>query len=162
MDGQTDRQTDRQTDSSDFIGPSIGQGSNERKKFVKVQPFNLAKVQCLYGHMKPTIRDMGPKNIILHHLTNDVNSEKNPCQIPRLIIDLAVLLETNTNNIAISLYMTLSYPYYPITPHNNDLNNTASEVNNLLVYMCGERHIPVIRHSQTIHPDTLLVKMGSI
>ena len=105
---------------------------------------------------------MAPKNIILHHLTNDVNSEKTPCQIPRLIIDLTVLLETNTNNIAISLYMTLLYPHYPITPHNNDLNNKASEVNNLLVYMCGERHIPVIRHSQTIHPDTLLVKKGSI
>ena len=29
MDGQTDRQTGRQADNSDFIGPSIKQGSNK-------------------------------------------------------------------------------------------------------------------------------------
>ena len=49
MDGQTDRQTDRQTENSGFIGSSVGQGSNERKKIVKVQPFNSVKVQCMYG-----------------------------------------------------------------------------------------------------------------
>ena len=35
-------------------------------------------------------------------------------------------------------------------------NNKASKMNNCLEYMYGERHVPVIGHSETTHPDTHL------
>ena len=60
--------------------------------------------------------------------TNDLNSEKTSSQIARSIIDPAILLKTNTNNI-----MSL------IAPRNCDLNNKASKVNNYLANVCSER-----------------------
>ena len=99
------------------------------KCIVKVRPFDSAKVQFMYDHVKLTIRDVNPGNIILCVETTDLNSVKTSSQISRSIIDLAVSLKTNT--IKISL----------ITPRNDHLNNNGSKVNNLLVNMCGERHI---------------------
>ena len=80
-----------------------------------------AKVQCMYDHVKPKIRDMNTENIIPYVGTNDLNSEKTLSQIARSITGLAVSVKTNTNNIAISL----------IKPRIDDLNNKASEVSTL-------------------------------
>ena len=41
-----------------------------------------------------------------------------------------------------------------ITLRCGHLNNKASKANNHLVNTCRERHIPVIGHSETVHPDT--------
>ena len=43
---------------------------------------------------------------------------------------------------------------------NEGLNNKANEVNNLLVNMCGKRHIPATVESKIIHPDTHVNKSG--
>ena len=85
----------------------------------------------MYDHVKSTLRDVNPKNNIILHVTNDLNLEKTSSQIARSIIDLAVSLKTNTNNITIFL----------ITPRTDHLNNKASRVNNCLVNTCSERHI---------------------
>ena len=47
-----------------------------------------------------------------------------------------------------------------MAPQNNGLKNKANEVNNRLVNMCDQRHIPVIGHINTIHLDTHLNKSG--
>ena len=41
---------------------------------------------------------------------------------------------------------------------NDGLNNKANEVNNLLVNMCGKRHIPATVKSKIIHRDTYVNK----
>ena len=118
------------------------------KRVAKKQPFSSAKVQCTYDHAKPTRRDVNPENIILHIGTNDLNFDKTSSQIARSIIDLDVSLKANTNTITI----------FFITPQNDHLNNKASKVNDLLVNMCGERHIPNTGHSKTIRRGTHLNK----
>ena len=40
------------------------------KCLVKVWPFNSAKIRCMHDHVKLTIRDFDPDNIILHCGTN--------------------------------------------------------------------------------------------
>ena len=47
---------------------------------VKVRTFTTAKVSCMQDHVKPTIRDINPQQIILHVGTNDLkttNSQSN-------------------------------------------------------------------------------------
>ena len=118
------------------------------KCILKVRPFSSAKVRCMYDHLKPKIRYVNTDNIILHVGTNELNSEKTSSQIARSI-----------NGVVISL-KTITIMIYVITPRNDHLNNKASEVNDRLVNICVERHIPVTGHSETIHPDALLNKSG--
>ena len=54
---------------------------------VKVQPFNSAKVRCMYDHAKPTVRDFDPDHIILHCGTIDSNSNTKSSQLSRDIVD---------------------------------------------------------------------------
>ena len=54
---------------------------------VKVQPFNSAKVRCMYDHAKPTVRDFDPDHIILHCGTIDPNSNTKSSQLSRDIVD---------------------------------------------------------------------------
>ena len=100
----------------------------------------------MYGHVKPTVSCVSLVKIILHVGNNDVNFEETSNQIAKAIIDLAVLMKTNTNNISLSL----------ITSESDHLNNKANEIYNRLINICGERHITVIRHSNTIRSDTQL------
>ena len=58
----------------------------KHKCFVKVQPFNSAKVRCMHDHVKPTVRDFNPDHIILHYGTNDLNFEQTASQIAGSII----------------------------------------------------------------------------
>ena len=75
--------------------------------------FSSAEVQCMYDHLKLTLRDVSLGNIILHIGKNDLNSDKTSSQIARSIINLAVALKANTNIILISI----------ITQQNDHLNN---------------------------------------
>ena len=65
------------------------------KCLVKVRPFNLANVRCMYNHAKPTIRDLEPDNIILRCGTNGLSSNRASSQIAREIIDLAFSLKSD-------------------------------------------------------------------
>ena len=47
----------------------------KHKVVVKVRTFTVAKVSCMQDHVKPTICDINPKQIILHIGTNDLKTE---------------------------------------------------------------------------------------
>ena len=54
---------------------------------VKVQPFNSAKVRCMYDHAKPTLRDFDLDHIMSHCGIIDPNSDTKSSQIARDITD---------------------------------------------------------------------------
>ena len=72
------------------------------KYIVKVRSFPGAKISCMVDHVKPTIREDAPDNIILHAGTNDLRSEKTSSQIAKAIIELAMLLKTDENSVIVS------------------------------------------------------------
>ena len=47
----------------------------KHKVVVKVRTFTIAKVGCMQDHVKPTIRDVNPQQIILHVAINDLKTE---------------------------------------------------------------------------------------
>ena len=105
-----------------------------RHKFlVKVSPFSSARVSCMFGHVKPIIRDDKPDHVILYTGTNDLCSEKTASQIDRSINELAMSLKDNDNSVLVS----------STVPRHDNLNNKATEVNNRLLLMC-------ISHSENI------------
>ena len=53
------------------------------KFILKVRSFNSAKLQCIYNHVKATLIDVKPENIIFQVGTNDLNFEKTSSQIAR-------------------------------------------------------------------------------
>ena len=89
----------------------------------------------MHDHLKPTVRGFNPDHIILHYRTNDLSSKRTATQIVRSIIELALSLKYQDNNVSISL----------IAPRNVNLNNKASEVN-----------IPYIDHINSIQPENFL------
>ena len=97
----------------------------------------------MYDHVKPTIREFNPNNIILHVGTNELKSSKTASQISRSVIDLALSLKTEANAVMMLL----------IVPQKNNLNNKAQEVNSRLINMCGERDIAFIDHTDTIDTE---------
>ena len=48
----------------------------QNKKLIKVRLFSVAKVTCMYDHVKPTIREFNPNHIILHVGTNELKNSK--------------------------------------------------------------------------------------
>ena len=97
----------------------------KQRGIVKVPPFTTAKVSCMQDHVKPTIRDINPQQVILHVGTNNLKTERTASQIAKSIIDLSISLMKNENMIAVS----------DIVPRLDELNNKAMEVNNHLKLM---------------------------
>ena len=114
----------------------------KHKGIVKVRRFTTAKISCMQDHVKPTIRDINPQQIILHVGTNDLKTERTASQIAKSIIDLSISLKKN-GNIAVS----------GIVPRLDELNNKAAEVNNRLELMCKQRGSPYMSHYETIDPN---------
>ena len=63
--------------------------------------------------------------------------------ISRAVIDLALLLKSETNVVTISL----------IVPQKDNLNSKVQEVNSRLINMCGECNIAFIDHTDTIDTE---------
>ena len=82
----------------------------------------------------------------MHCGTNDVSSERTVSQIARSIVELALTLKCEDNKKSISL----------IVPMNDNLNNKTNEVNSHLTYMCAERNIPYMDHTNSIQPENHL------
>ena len=114
-----------------------------KQSYFKVRPFTTAKVSYMQDHVKPTIRDINPQQIILHVGTNDLKTERTASQIAKSIIDLSISLKKNGNMIAVS----------GIVPRLDELNNKAAEVNNRLELMRKKRGLPYISHCETIDPN---------
>ena len=79
----------------------------------------------MQDHVKPTIRDINPLQIILHVGTNDLKTKRTASQIAKSIINLSTSLKKNENMIALS----------GIVPRLHELNSKAAEVNNRLELM---------------------------
>ena len=94
----------------------------------------------MVDHTKPTLRDFDPKWVILHAGTNDLKLPKKASQIAKSIIDLATTIQTQDNNIVISL----------IAPRDDELKNKAYEVNSRLKLMCIDRGYRYIDHADII------------
>ena len=75
--------------------------------------------------------------MILHVGTNELKRSMTASQISRSVIDIPLLLKSNT--LAISL----------IVPRKDSLNNKAQEVNSRLINMCDERDITLVDHTDT-------------
>ena len=56
--------------------------------------FSGAKVMCMEGYVKPTLREI-PTHIILHVGTNDVPTKKAPEQRAENIVNFAIKLKRN-------------------------------------------------------------------
>ena len=76
----------------------------------------------------------------MHVGTNDLKSVKSDGQISSPVIDLALSLKSETNDVIISL----------IVLRKNSLNNNAQKVNSRIINMCGKRGIIFIDHIDTI------------
>ena len=115
----------------------------KHKVVVKVRTFTTAKVSCMQDHVKPNIRDINPKQIILHVGTNDLKTERTASQIAESMIDLTISLKNNGNMIAVS----------GIVASLDELNNKAAKVNNRLELIGKQRRSPYIPHCETTDPN---------
>ena len=85
---------------------------------VYVKNFTGSKIRSMKDHMKPSNREK-PDHTILHERTNDLNSDKPFDLIAKSIVDLAITLTNNSQNVSIS----------NIIMHNDSFNEKAMEVN---------------------------------
>ena len=87
---------------------------NLRHKYlVKVRSYPKAKVSCMADHVKPTIREEIPDNIILHTGTNELRSEKTSSQIAKSIIDLAMSIKNDVTSVIVSSIVNSKLPFSP-------------------------------------------------
>ena len=97
----------------------------------------------MYDHVKPTIQEFNPNQIILHVGPNELKSSMTASQISRSVLDLALSLKSETNAVTTSL----------IVPRTDNLNHKGQEVNSRLINMCGERDTTFIDHTDTIDTE---------
>ena len=77
---------------------------------------------------KPSIRDE-PDHLIIHVGTNDLNLEKSSKSVAELIVDFAMSLKTESNDVSVS---------------NSLLNQKGSEVNSHFKDLCKDRNLYLI------------------
>ena len=124
---------------------------------VYVKRFSGSKARCMKDHMKPSMREK-PNHTILNVGINDLNSERPSDLIAKPIVNLAITLKNNSQNVSIS----------NIIMRNDNFNEKAMEVNGYLKQLCIEKNIFLIDHTKTIHSRNInrsklyLSKSGSI
>ena len=64
----------------------------KHKGIVQVRPFTTEKVSCMQNHVKPTIRDINPHQIILHVGTDHLKTERTARQIAKSIFAIYIPL----------------------------------------------------------------------
>ena len=106
---------------------------------VYVQSFPGAKVQCMDNYKKPSIRDE-LDHLIIHVGTNDLNLEVSSKSIAELIVDLAMSLKTESNNVSVSSII--------LRTDNSLLNQKRSEVNSHLKHPSEERNLYLIENTK--------------
>ena len=97
--------------------------------------------------MRDYVKTCIPDPVITHVGTNDLNSETTPEKIVKSIADVARNIKTENRSVSISR----------IVPCNNNLNNTALEVNQEVLKTCEEAKFDYVDH-KNINPQTLLNK----
>ena len=106
---------------------------------VYVRSFPGAKVQCMDDYKKPSVRDK-PDHFIIHVGTNDLNSEVSPKSIAESIVDLAMSLKTESNDVSVSNII--------LRTDNSLLNQKGCEVNSHLKNLCEERNLYLIGNTK--------------
>ena len=106
---------------------------------VYVRSFPAAKVQCMNDYKKPSVRDK-PDHFIIHVGTNDLNSEVSPKSIAESIVDLAMSLKTESNDVTVS--------NITLRTDNSLLNQKGCEVNSHLKDLCEERNLYLIDNTK--------------
>ena len=106
---------------------------------VYVRSFPGAKVQCMDDYKKPSVRDK-PDHFIIHVGANDLNSEVSPKSIAESIVDLAMSLKTESNDVSVSNII--------LRTDNSLLNQKGCEVNSHLKNLCEERNLYLIDNTK--------------
>ena len=86
-----------------------------------------------------------PDHIVLHFRTNDLNTNRVSNLIAKSVIDLAITIKGNPQNVTIS----------NIIMRNDNLNDQAMEVNGHLKQFCIEKNIFLIDRRKTFHPRNI-------
>ena len=97
---------------------------------VYVKGFSGYKVRCMKDHMKPSMREK-TDHTNLHVGTNDLNGDRPSDLIAKSIVDLAITLKSNSQNVSVSNTIT----------RNDSFNEKAMEVNDYLKQLCIEKNI---------------------
>ena len=101
---------------------------------VYLRSFPDAKVQCMNGYKKPSIRDE-PDHFIVPVGTNDLNSDASSNTIAKSIVELAMSLETDSNDASVSNIVLRT-------------NQKESKVNSHLKDLCEERNLYLINNTK--------------
>ena len=100
---------------------------NER---IYVKSFPGSTIECMKDYIKPSLK-YDPEQILIHIGTNDLRREKEPNEIAEEIIQLALNIKSDENDVSISA----------ILPRNDELNEKGMLVNDVLKVKCSEYNI---------------------
>ena len=88
---------------------------------IYIKSFPGSTIDCMKDYVKPSLK-YDPDLIIVHVGTNDLRSEKTPLQIADDIINLALEMKSDVNDVTTS----------GIIPRNVELNDKGLKVNDFL------------------------------
>ena len=111
---------------------------------VYVRHFSGAKVRCMKDYLKSYLRE-NPDHLVLHVITNDLDSDRSPDLIAKSIVDVASSLKTDKHDVTISNIIT----------RNDHFMAKANEVNKCLTELCFERNFLLIDHSKSLKSQHL-------
>ena len=103
---------------------------------VYVRPNSGATTEDMHHYVEPT-KKFNPDLYIVHSGTNDLRSGKEPSEIAKDIVQLALNLKVDENDVAIS----------SIVHRNDDLNDKAIKVNDFLKIQARTYNLGFIEHN---------------
>ena len=111
---------------------------------VYVRHFSRDKVRCMKYYLKPSLRE-NPDHFVLHVGTDNLDSDRSPDLIAKLIVDVASSLKTDKHDVTISNIIT----------RNDRFVAKANEVNKCLTELYFERNFLLIDHSKILKSQDL-------
>ena len=111
------------------------------KQNVKLRSFSGAKIADMEHYIKPAIEEKADL-YIAHFGTNDLRTDQHPEAIAEKIVDVAMKMKMETNDVVISA----------ICSRGDEYNDKASEVNKYLKSICSSRNIGLISN-ENIYKD---------
>ena len=106
---------------------------------IYIKSFPGSTIDCMKDYIKPSLK-YDPDAIIIHIGTNDLRTEKEPTQIADEIINLALAVKTDENEVSISA----------ILPRNVELDDKGKMVNDVLKIKCSKYAIGFMSNSNFI------------
>ena len=106
------------------------------KSFVSVKSISGASSKAMVHHVRGCLTDLTPDRVILHCGTNSLKEEKNLEIIADDIINLAVSIKSEVEEVYVS----------ELTIRNDNLNEKRKKVNEMLRTKCKEKDLLNIQH----------------